>query len=274
MNYILHYSGPFPIYVNETISQIKNIDNASTIYFCGTQNIGVENFNSLNDLEDEKINIIKNLNYYSKDNNPLWINALLRIFYIFNLAKKENLDEFVHFDLDVLIYKPFKELKHLFEENKFNITPGNESNIIFGYSYINNLSILENICNEIEIIFNNIDSHEKSFYNHKTLNEMEILNIVFLKNPNLFNLLKTTINDSKILFDANSFGQYLGGISNKRFSKKYLNLSHYSGRHMVLKGYRPKFKNNKPIIIYENEIYELANLHIHSKKLHKFAINN
>lgn len=274
MNYILHYSGPFPSYGNETISQIKNIDNASTIYFCGTQNIGVENFNSLNELEDEKINIIKNLNYYSKDNNPLWINALLRIFYIFNLAKKESLDEFVHFDLDVLIYKPFKELKHLLEENKLNITPGNESNIIFGYSYINSLSILENICKEIEIIFNNIDSYEKSFYNHKTLNEMEILNIVFLKNPNLFNLLKTTINDSKILFDANSFGQYLGGIPGKRFSKKYLNLAHYSGRNMVLRGYRPKFKNNKPVIIYESEIHELANLHIHSKKLHKFVINN
>ena len=75
------------------------------------------------------------------------------------------------------------------------------------------------------------------------------------------------------MFNANSFGQYLGGIPAKRF-KKYLNLSHYSGRHMVLKGYRPKFKNNKPIIIYENEIDELANLHIHSKKLHKFAINN
>ena len=274
MNYVLHYSGPFPAYGNETLSQIKNIDNESKIYVCGTQDIGVEKFSFLNELEDEKINIIKNLNYFTTDNNPLWINALLRIFYILNFAKKENLNEFVHFDLDVLIYKPFKDLVHLVEENKLNITPGNESNIIFGYSYINNLSILENICNEIEIIFDNIDYYEKSFYNHKTLNEMEILNIVFLKNPNLFNLLKTTVNDSKILFDANSFGQYLGGLPGRRFSKKYLNLSHYSGRDMILKGYRPKFKNNKPIIIYESEIHELANLHIHSKKLDKFVIAN
>lgn len=271
MNYVLHYSGTFPLYGYDSINQILNIDKESNIYFCGSQKISVENFYFLNELDDKSIKTIKGLNYYSDQNNSLWINALLRIFYILNLAKKVNLNEFIHFDLDVLIYKPFKELEHLLNKNQLNITPGNESNLIFGYSYLNNLSILEKICEEIIVILNNIENYENNFYNHKKLNEMEILNLVFLKNPNFFNLLSTTINDSNILFDANSYGQFIGGIPEKKYIKKYLNLSHYSGRDMVIKGYRPKIVDSKPVIKYQNQTYEIANLHIHSKKLNNFT---
>jgi len=271
MNYLLHYSGNFPIYGFKCFEAINIADPLSTIFFCGDENNNFIDSVFLNDIKDEMVNEVISLEYYKGVNNSLWINSLLRIFYIRNLAKSLNINEFIHFDLDVIVYKPFEELESQFKLNKINITPGNESNIIFGYSYINDLSILDEACEEIIEIIKYQDVYERKFYNNKTLNEMEILNILYHKKPYLFNLLNTTVNTSKIIFDANSYGQYLGGLPSKPLSKYYINSSHYSGRSMIELGIRPKFKNKRPYLEFNKQKHEIVNLHIHSKKLYKFV---
>lgn len=274
MNYLLHYSGDFPIYGQTCIDTIRNIDSDCKIVFCGNNEIDGVNSVSLNDLNSEIISEIITIDYYREKESNLWQDSLLRIFYIFSLAKYLKLNDFVHFDLDVLIFRPFSEIQHLFKKNKFNITPGNESNLIFGYSYVNNLKILEEICIEIFEVVKNNKFYESHFYNKQNLNEMEILAIVFHKRPELFNLLQTTINKSKFVFDANSYGQYLGGLPDKRFSKGYINSAHYSGREMIELGIRPKLNKYDPQISYKGHINKIVNLHIHSKKLNIFSPKN
>ena len=53
----------------------------------------------------------------------------MRIFYLRDLLNYMNIDEFIHFDSDVLIYKPFNKIKYSFDK-KFNITPLSNNELI------------------------------------------------------------------------------------------------------------------------------------------------
>ena len=273
MNYFLHYSGDIPHYVQHCIQNIKNIDRDSEIYFLTDNNYINSNVVTINiqDISYTFIEEFTDLDYFKKNNNPLWVTSVQRIFYLYNAAKLLKVDKFIHFDSDVLIYKPYRELKYLFKENKVNITPGNEKSIIFGYSYISGLENFELVCQNLIDIFSNAKYYEDKFNGGNTLNEMVALSICFIENSYLFNLLPTVPNkDEKIIFDANSYGQYISGTDNKILNSRYINPSHYSGRSMLEKGFRPKLKLGRPYIKLDNSLKEIANLHIHKKNLKKY----
>ena len=129
MNYLLFYTGKIPDYVNHTIDSILKIeDSTCQIYFCSDHRLNRDDVVFINNQELNNVIIDEavNTNYFMNEANPLWRSSFLRIFYLFELAKKLNIDNFVHFDCDVLIYKPFNEIKNLFAKDKLNITPVNE----------------------------------------------------------------------------------------------------------------------------------------------------
>lgn len=275
MNYLLHFSGKIPKYAEFCISSIQKADKDSKIYFiCDEKNsYDVLKINT-KDISDDLIKSILEINYFNNEENPLWNTSLLRIFYLYNAAKYLNLKSFIHFDLDVLTYESYENLKYKFIENKFNITPQSEKTLIFGYSFIDGIENFEKICKNIYEILQNYSFYENLYNKGRKLNEMMILNIAYIENPNYFNLLKTIPNEvENIIFDGSSYGQYLGGIDKKRFSKREINVSQYAGRAMIEMGYRPKMKSNGPIIEYGGKIYKIANLHIHKKNLSNFLLS-
>ena len=105
------------------------------------------------------------------------------------------------------------------------------------------------------------------------MNEMAALNIAYKLNPEYFNLLPILPNEnSTILFDPASYGQFLGGVDKKIFSKKYSTKNHYVGKFIQEKKLIPKFDNTGPHVLFKQQRYELSNLHIHKKNLQKFMI--
>ena len=95
--------------------------------------------------------------YIKNQDNYLWKSSLYRLFYINSLIEEFSINNFIHFDLDVLIYKSFDEIKHVFKPNKINITPGNESNIILGYCYVDEKKIFNELCDLILEILNSLN---------------------------------------------------------------------------------------------------------------------
>lgn len=272
MNYIYFYKGNIPTYVNHSISSVQKYDKDSKIYFISdsiVNNSEIININ-ISSLESVETAYIKKLNYFKELNNPLWETSLLRIFYLLNAAKKLNLNYFVHFDSDVLIYKSFDEISESFKKNKLNITPVNELFLIFGYSYVDGLEAYDNICFEIIKILENAKYYQNKYYENKVLNEMILLNIAYQNNPNNFNLLNTLPSKNKNIFDPISYGQYLSGIDKKLLSRKTVDEDHYVGREMLKKGFDVKFLDSKPQIMIEKEKFELVNLHVHKKNLEVF----
>lgn len=274
MNYLLFYTGKIPDYVNQTFDSIYKAEGESCkIYFCGDEELKRKDieFIQKNDLNNEFIEEVSNLNYFRNESNLLWESSFLRIFYLYELANKLGIDNFIHFDCDVLTYKPFKSIKNLFVEGKLNITPVNEIFLNFSYSYINNIENFKKICTCLIEIVNNSTHYEKKYYAGRRLNEMIMLNIAYIKNPDLFNLLKILPeNDSEFIFDPGSYGQYLGGVDKHFFSKKNITDDHYVGRNIIKYGYDIKFNEGLPVVIANEKEFKLVNLHIHKKNLRKF----
>ena len=159
MNYLLHFNGEVPNYAEVCMETISNIDPDSKIYFITDQDFKSkysETINS-NDISFDYVKELREINYFEGEESPLWDTSLLRIFYLHNASKLLKIDSFVHFDLDVLIFKAFKDLKENFQKNKLNITPVSENLLNFGYSHVDGLENYSNVCDKILEILENVN---------------------------------------------------------------------------------------------------------------------
>jgi hypothetical protein len=274
MNYLFTYLGKPPEYIKYCLNAVMSVDKDAKIYFSSDYETKFKDITFLSTLdiasditkEVEKIDLYNNTNYAK---NPLWNSSLLRIFYLVDMCKAAKLKSFVHFDLDVLIYKPFEEIKKVVSNDRFNITACTDNEIIFGYSSSNNIEKYEEVTKSI---FQKILKSVADF--NQPMNEMKLLAEVNKNSPDLFNLLPILPDiDCEYLFDPASYGQFLGGIHGKKrkvFSRGWTGSHHYIGREINKKTIKVKFKNNSPVVIRNKQKYDLVNLHIHSKNLSKF----
>lgn len=274
MNYIYIYSGDLPEYALTSINSVLSVDNEANVILCTETKYNFENVNCLtfSQVESELTKKVKEINYFENNKNSLWETSLLRIFYLLDVSNFLKLNNFIHFDVDVMVYKPFKDLVEYFKPSKFNITTVDEIDLIFSYSFTNNIECFDEICNKIYEILENPNFYEDKYYESKKLNEMMLLNIVYLENNHLFNILPSIPSkspDKNIIFDSITYGQYLSGSHNAKLSKYIVEESSYVGRYLLKKGPKIKFKD-KPFLLIGETKYDLANLHIHSKKLEKF----
>tara|TARA_B100001996_G_C18634073_1_gene582948 strand:- start:535 stop:1368 length:834 start_codon:yes stop_codon:yes gene_type:complete len=274
LNYLLFYTGKIPDYINHTIDSILKVEDEScNIYFCGDDNLNRRDIHFIQkqDISNDMIEEAVSKNYFKDETNLLWESSFLRIFYLHELAKELGLENFVHFDCDVLIYKSFKNIQNSFVKDRLNITPVNELFLNFSYAYVDNIMNFQKICMCLLEILNNSSHYEEKYYSGKRLNEMIMLNIAYIKYPNLFNLLNTLPkNSSEFIFDPGSYGQYLGGVDKHSFSKKLVNDEHYVGRNIIKYGYKIKMVKGLPVVSVKDEDFELVNLHVHKKNLGKF----
>lgn len=284
MNYLLFYKGELPDYYTICINSILSVDDEAKIIFCGEKDISNShiNFLHLNDITSKETDEIINLEVYegttySEKQNPLWLNSLLRIFYLRDAANELSLNEFIHFDLDVIIYKSFDEINNIFDFEKLNITEHMEDTPIFGYSYFPKLEIIKKLCSDLENYLLNENIENKELPNFRPLNEMELLSIIKEKNSTLFSSLPNLpYGSQKIIFDPATYGQYFGGLpanSNSLFRRRHISLSHTVGKEISSKRIKPIFRGN-PRVLYNTKKIDIVNLHIHSKQLSKFLPEN
>lgn len=274
MNYLFFNIGKIPNYLIHSIYSVKQRDKNSNIFLLSDSKFDNNDVNhiDINKVNDKRINFIKSLNYFDNwSSNLLWEASLLRIFYLYEFAKYLKIKSFVHFDNDVVLYKSFEEVENLNDRNRFNITPLTNNFLVFGYSFIENLELYDDICEKILKIYQNSSSYENEYYNGKKIIEMKALYIVYNENPDLFNLLPIhPKQNSKYIFDPASYGQFLSGTHNKKLSKKFTDIEHILGPDLRTKNLKPKYKNSNASVDFEGRNIELVNLHIHSKKLSKY----
>ena len=276
MNYIFYYFGDIPKHVEHSINSVLNSDPNSKIFFCSEEKVGFKNVHHVKPskvISDLTQSII-DLDYFKAgDQNPLWASSMMRMFYINDVAKHLNLNSYIHFDSDVMCYKSFDELSLYLNETKFNITPLMDEFLVFGYSYVPSILIYDEVLKTVCDILKNSDFYEKEFYNKNRLTEMKTLYIAYTLKPHLFNLLPV-LPQEKIVFDPGSYGQYLGGVHYKRFSKKYINDEHIVGRAIKNKEIYITKINGYPKVKHNGDVFDLANLHVHKKNLQKFKPGN
>lgn len=282
MNYIFFNIGKTPKYLSYSINSILSLEKDARVIYCSDTEINnkdIEFLNSfsLDGFSEKKEQLLKIFSKVEIDQNPLWYSSILRVYVLNFVAKHLNLDRFTHFDNDVLLYKNIEDLeqKSFFNNHSINITKSDNNHLVFGFSYFPNIKLIENLCSYFDEILNKYSYFSNKYARGKMLNEMRMLKIVETLNPNLFHILDSLpYNNHQILFDPSSYGQYFDGTHLKRgnhyFKRRYVSTNHIVGKEIKSKRIKPIFENNIPYVKFENNKYDLVNLHIHSKNLNKF----
>ena len=279
MNYVLVLIDYLPDNLNVIVNSILSVDKDSKIYICSDENPNMKEISYINnaDLKSSESEFFKELNIYKNtifEENKLWMNSALRIFYLKEFLKDFK-KEIVHFDNDVIIHQPYEVIdKSLINKNKLNITPASSKKLVFGYSVIYDFQPLNDICDEINKFALKGKGENWEFNNNKPFNEMQFLGNIYNQKNNLINLLPTLPYDSKLVFDPSNYGQYFDGTHthpHKKFRKKKVyNINEDVDREIRVKRIKPNFRKGKPVVIWENESYDLVNIHVHSKRFSNF----
>ena len=278
MDFLYINIGKIPDYFRISLESIKISNPNSNVYLL-TDDLtfkleGIEIL-YLEDIIGFEAQKILDSNYFSNEKNPLWKTSMARVFLLKDLAKYLNIDSFIHFDNDVLIYQDYENLKKLFDNDVgLNITRNDKNMLVFGFSYSSNIKKYELICEHLFNIFtDNIlnNSEANTPYEH---NEMHLLNKIY-EQTNLISVLPSSPaqlknkKNKKYIFDPSSYGQYLDGwhedpgISTISLNQSISSL--FLENKIVI-----NFKDVEPYFELNDQEYFLVNLHIHSKNLSKF----
>ena len=234
---------------------------------------GITNFN-LEDIKGSRTKEVLLSNYYKSQINPLWNTSMARIFAINDLANYLNIgDDIIHFDADVLIYDDFNNYKNKFDLLKgLHITQTNSDELIFGFSYINDMTIYEKICNAIyKKLFGSQNIAEKSNSETKNFNfnEMRVLREVEAENKGyIFPITSVPTKKEDIIFDPLDIGYFLGG-QDKYENVPTIDSRNYLGKYILndKSNSRIEFINKKPFLISHGIQNKIFNIHVHNKKL-------
>ena len=278
MDFLYINIGKIPDYFRISLESIKISNPNSKVYLLTDdltfklEGLEILYLEDVIGLEAQKI---LDSNYFSNEKNPLWKTSMVRVFLLKDLAKYLNIDSFIHFDNDVLIYQNYENLKNLFDNDAgLNITRNDKKTLVFGFSYTSNIKKFDLICEHLfKILTDGIlnNPEENTAY---VDNEMHLLNNIY-EQTNLISVLPSSPaqlrskKNKKYIFDPSSYGQYLDGwhedpgISTISLNQSISSL--FLKNEIVI-----NYQDVKPYFELNDQKYFLANLHIHSKNLSKF----
>ena len=251
------------------------LDNINNLLAFGNENIDViispEFKNYFDNLH---VNIITtdtlddynfNSNLDKQFRNGFWHFCSLRLFLLYSHIKKNNLENCIHIENDVMVYENLDNISNKFNKDKTSVTFDCNSRVIPGIIYIPNHELFEPI-------IKNYDAGIDDMYNLSKFNEdvIEPLPICF---DNFNHKITKYYDKFNCIFDAAAIGQYLGGVDPRNQSgdtRGFINetcLIKYNG----YKFYWIKINDlYRPHIFYNNNYIPIINLHIHSKNLANF----
>lgn len=289
MKYILFNYGEIFDHLEASLNSIMSVDKNAEITLITDKNLNLPSIELVNindskeliEIKEKLVDLYKSTNY-SAEKFPVFYTSLLRVFAITQIAKEKNINEYVHFDNDVIIYKSFEEIvkNYKFNYEMLNITQNKSSEVVFGYSFFPTLEIADRISNEIIRVLDNYKYYSNQFKFGKELYEMLILGIINREKENLISILPSLPYDKnlRLLFDPSSYGQYLDGLHLKRgnyiFKRRWVSTNDIVGKEIMSKRIKVKFDNSKPFVEFSNQNFDVVNLHVHSKRLQKYLPSN
>ncbi len=203
-----------------------------------------------------------------------WHNCSKRLFILYEFMKIYNIENCIHIENDVLLYTKF--YSNQFTKNKIYLTMDCPNRCIPGIIYIPQYKLLEKLINNYNYSRNDMFNMAKFFQNNRNICEtFPIINMN--KRYNSLTIYNSNFNKFNSIFDAAAIGQYVGGIdpnNNDGDTVGFINET------CCIKYNNYKFEWVKkgqfyyPYIIVYDKYIPINNLHIHSKKLSNFLINN
>lgn len=207
--------------------------------------------------------------------NGFWELTSKRLFLVHSFMKQYNMEDVIHLENDVLVYYDCESLIKNLDRKKICFPvdtsyraiasimyiPNHE---IFGFilaGYNNNLTDMHNLACIQRRYPNLFENFPICFQKHEFTDEQKYVTRLFKK--------------FDMIFDGAAIGQYLGGIDPRNTSNE--NTEGFVSKECVIKYDNFEFiwkKDNgvkRPFMQFNDEIFPIFNLHIHSKNLTKFT---
>jgi hypothetical protein len=266
--FLTHIKSKIPDHLLHCLRQLLFVEPDCKIVLCTDSNITfnesrIDTIN-LNDLSIPDIG-----DYFKYELDPLWVTSLQRVF-ILNSFLQKTTEDVVHFDNDVLIYHPLKNIVNELTED-VHITPQKTTEHVFGCSIIKNREkynlLATNVYNAVvkgkQFVLSETgdQAHEMRLINHYGKQYIKDLPI----HPSLGSI-------NQMFFDPITYGQYFGGVHGGP-GPGFIDKDHIAGK-IIENNLKPIMIDNEPVIEYNNDIYKLINLHVHGKNLEQLASYN
>jgi hypothetical protein len=254
-----------PSHLLDSIESINNVDPDSRIILITDQKFEMNGIEILqvSDISSDQTKRVLNMDLFSDDPNPLWRTSIFRVFLVRDAIRHLGLESCYHFDSDVLMFQSSKLFSNLIDNLEgLSITYHNETEVVFGFSRFSSIEKIDEICEILhEIVF---DKQKQYEYGSDMPNEMRLLYSIMVRRPDLINLLNILPNETGIIFDPSSYGQYFGG-THQGHPPGFAHHTHIIGREIQSEKIIPIMRDKKPYVLFEGKEYPIVNLHIHSK---------
>jgi hypothetical protein len=198
-----------------------------------------------------------------------WNNASKRLFIVNEYMKQQGLKHVIHLENDVLLYS---DMNYDFEE-KIYIVMDTENRCIPGIIYIPNHELFDLVTKEYNYSRNDMENLAMFYHRHKDIvNTFPIIDNSV--EPSIYNQMFERFN---CIFDGAALGQYLGGVDPRNIPGDTIG---FVNETCIFQFDKYQFKWIKkdeyyiPHIQINNRMIQINNLHIHSKYLHKFTMDN
>jgi len=269
---ILVSTGIFQTYIKENINQLLKLDFDIHVI------LDREFFNKLSeygssikiiDTSSIKTTFDKKSKLDKHYRGGFWNNASKRLFLVYEYMKMNKLKNVIHLENDVLLYS---KMKYNFDE-KIYITMDSDNRCIPGIIYIPNYNLFTKLIENYDFTKNDMINLAKFYTNNKDIVKTfpiiddSIDKCIYNENFQEFNGI----------FDGAAIGQYLGGVDPRNIAG---DTTGFVNETCEIKYNKYTFKwvkknsNYFPYIEINNKLILINNLHIHSKKLENFRIDN
>jgi hypothetical protein len=259
-----------PPYLLDSIESIKRVEPESRIFLVTDQMVKLKNVDVLQveTIISEQTKRAMEMSLFSGDPNPLWRTSIFRIFLVRD-ALKHNKESFCfHFDSDVLLFESSEQFHNFISDfDGLYITPCNSKTLVFGFSRFGNSEKINEICSIMSDVLLNDALRQEYFVDMP--NEMELLFGIYKKRCDLIKPLNIFPNETRIVFDPSSYGQYFAG-THQGHPPGFAHHTHDIGAKIINKIIKPVLINKKPFVEYQGILFPIMNLHVHSKNTRQF----
>jgi hypothetical protein len=274
MEIVLVMLNNFQSYILDNIYQLQKTNNSEITVICDKK------FKSKFENLKVKIVIIEDLisNYSNITNNNsntfrngFWYFTTFRFFAIFHYMKKNNCENIIHIENDVLIYKDLK-LINFHDKNKILLTIDSQKRCIPGLMFLPTHNVLNLCLQHFKSNLNDMENWANCFYQFPNL--IDSLPIFKTnKCSQIFSIITNKFEHYNCIFDAAAIGQFIGGIDPRNCkgnTEGFVNetcLINYSKYTII---WKKEKSGHEPFLQIDNEDIPIINLHIHSKNLKKY----
>ena len=289
---LFHSADRLPNYLEYTFKQIRMFNPDVNVYFLtDTQHLSNPLFTQyyikavqMNKYHTDKISKFRL--FYKHPSSSFWMITALRLIYVEEFMRQENLTNIYFFENDVLLYYSLKEhhqkFLDIYRKDSMAITEGGPDKCMTGFMFIPDWLLLAHMTQWFVDSLKRLGERGIMIkYKMDMVNEMTLMKAYMHEEEKLHNIptmpfgIFYVASEFNSIFDSAGWGQFVGGTLDEGPGAKPQD--HYIGQ-MLAKN--PDFdvvwkrdteQRNIPYFKFNGIEVKINNLHIHSKNLEKYV---